>query len=49
MTRLDLNGVVKPRPVTRKRVVTPQRSDHLHAYAMGGVGLMAALSALLNG
>lgn len=49
MNRLDLNGVAKPRRVSRKPVAAPSKPDHLHGYAMAGVVLMAMLSALLNG
>lgn len=51
MDRLaELNGVpTKPRIRSRKNNISSGKSDHLHAYAMIGVGLMAVLSALLNG
>lgn len=49
MNRLELNGVTSPRKSVRKPVTITGRSDGLYAYAMGGVGLMAVLSALLNG
>lgn len=49
MNRLDLNGVAKSRRVTRKTAAVPSKPDHLYGYAMAGVGLMAVLSALLNG
>lgn len=50
MTRLELNGAAVPvRKRTRTKPEARLKSDHLHAYAMSGVVIMAVLSALLNG